>query len=193
MEGHLERSVGSSDPLTSRLFENPGSLAGGYAVAATAMFNGAVESLEHQNRALSQNSMLQTSIEPLDGTNSDQRARLNLEPVGSISDAKLLPGILPHVMQDAGTQQSLHKQTPSDLLLRLAAVNPNNAMLSMLLQGSTHNSVNDQARLHLMGKPWDLEPTPIRFQQVHASSSADQHTAAVARQLFHEGSLSSQH
>ena len=62
----------------------------------------------------------------------------------------------------------------------------NSTTISQRLLHHTNHSTATQ-RQPLMGGRWDLEPTPIQFQQTGASEPVDQRTAALARMLFNEG------
>jgi hypothetical protein len=139
--------------------------------------------------------MLESSIQPLDAATSEKRGRQQLESV----ETKFLPESRLHAIQgtiSTTQQQALNnQQASSDLLLRISTSSPvsSNVALSMFLQA---NTASEQARRQFTGAtmPWDLEPTPVRFQPaaVDPSSFVDQRTAALARLLFNEqGSLSS--
>jgi hypothetical protein len=171
---------------------------GGYPPTAVPIppFDGKLEQVGPQMYGMSPTSMLESSIQPLDTAISEKRGRHQLESV----DTKFLPEARLHPIE--GTirttqQQALNnQQASSDLLLRISASSPvsSNAALSMFLQA---NTASEQPRRQFMAStmPWDLEPTPVRFQPaaVDSSSFVDQRTAALARLLFNEqGSVSSQ-
>lgn len=155
--------------------------------------------LQQQQQGLSPNSMLESSIAPLEsGDDTNERGRHQQQQSPSDREImKPMPGLPALALQDNFSSQAWNMQTPSDWFLRMssaAAPAPSSSMaFSMLLQG---NNAVEQARRQLMGggTPFEmLEPTPLQFQQAAANNpSVDPRTAALAQLLFNEGGSTKQ-
>jgi hypothetical protein len=152
---------------------------------------GKLEDLERYRHWLAtDNNTLESSIQPLGVANNEKRSSPlpQYDEMVGRGQSKFM------FMQEPRFQAilpgtNIQQQSSSSLMLQKAAPestsSKNNTVLPPMLSQQVNNPTTTQR--HLMGGGWDLEPTPIQFQQTEVSEPVDQRTAALARLLFNEG------
>jgi hypothetical protein len=193
-----QEGAGDFSSLDSRLFSlcqmGKGLLGGEPSSAPTAsppLFAARkLEDLErYRHWLLTNNNTLESSIQPLGVANNETRSsptpqydELVGRGLGKFLPEPRLQAVLP------GTD--IRKQTSSSsVMLRKAIPDSTSSTNSTnISQTLLHQDNNSTATQHQRtGGRWDLEPTPIQFQQKGAAEPVDQRTAALARMLFNEG------